>query len=152
MPTTIFSHHRSNGCSWGEVTGGTANPGQFTYLWIPPALTVNIAIGGTASSSANCSTIPTTVTFAAGSTTALVNLNVIDDTLIEGTETAILTIRNRNELYVGSANNCHVNIADNGFLIITVAATDANAGEITGEAQQTRSKVYPIPARVATST
>ncbi|PNJ92559.1 hypothetical protein CEP14_14785, partial [Cylindrospermopsis raciborskii C04] len=41
---------------------------------------MNIAISGTASNGTDYSTIPTTVTFAAGSTTALVNLNVIDDT------------------------------------------------------------------------
>ncbi|MEE6161260.1 hypothetical protein U9R62_07875 [Cylindrospermopsis raciborskii DSH] len=53
---------------------------------------MNIAISGTAGNGANCSTIPTTVTFAAGSTTALVNLNVIDDCHPEGTETATLTV------------------------------------------------------------
>ncbi|WP_308411274.1 Calx-beta domain-containing protein, partial [Cylindrospermopsis raciborskii] len=89
-------------------------------------------ISGTASNGTDYSTIPTTVTFAAGSTTALVNLNVIDDTLIEGTETAILTIGTGTGYTVGSANSATVNIADNDFPVITVAATDANAGEITG--------------------
>ncbi|MEE6161252.1 Calx-beta domain-containing protein [Cylindrospermopsis raciborskii DSH] len=76
-----------------EVTGGTANPGQFTAITgihTTSALTVNIAISGTASNGIDYSTIPTTVTFAAGSTTLVVNLNVIDDTLAEKTpETGI---------------------------------------------------------------
>ncbi|MEE6161246.1 Calx-beta domain-containing protein [Cylindrospermopsis raciborskii DSH] len=67
-----------------------------------------------------------------GSTTALVNLNVIDDTLIEGTETAILTIGIGTGYTVGSANSATVNIADNDFPVITVAATDADAAEVTG--------------------
>ncbi|MEE6161263.1 hypothetical protein U9R62_07890 [Cylindrospermopsis raciborskii DSH] len=44
----------------------------------------------------------------------MVNLNVIDDTLIEGTETAILTIGIGTGYTVGSANSA-VNIADNDF-------------------------------------
>ncbi|MEE6161258.1 hypothetical protein U9R62_07865 [Cylindrospermopsis raciborskii DSH] len=84
-----------------EVTGGTANPGQFTLTRTGhhQRPDVNIAIGGTASLCANYSTIPTTVTFAAGSTTALVNLNVIDDTLIERYRNCNSDHRNRNELY-----------------------------------------------------
>ncbi|PNJ98959.1 hypothetical protein CEP14_02910, partial [Cylindrospermopsis raciborskii C04] len=45
----------------GEITGGTANPGQFTLTRTGPttsALTVNIAISGTASNGTDYSTIP----------------------------------------------------------------------------------------------
>jgi Ca2+-binding RTX toxin-like protein len=49
-------------------------------------------MSGTATNGTDYTAIPTTVTFAAGSATALVNLTVIDDTLVEGPETATLTV------------------------------------------------------------
>ncbi len=77
------------------ATGVTPNPGAFTLTRTGPttsALTVNIQMSGTATNGTDYSNIATTATFAAGSATAVVNLNVIDDTLIEGTETATLTV------------------------------------------------------------
>ncbi len=70
-------------------------------LWFVPAavglvmvlLTVNVAMSGTATNGTDYTAIPTTVTFAAGSATALVNLTVVDDTLVEGTESATLTVQ-----------------------------------------------------------
>ncbi|PNJ93931.1 hypothetical protein CEP13_11520, partial [Cylindrospermopsis raciborskii C03] len=133
-----------------EVTGGTANPGQFTLTRTGPttsALTVNIAISGTASNGTDYSTIPTTVTFAAGSTTALVNLNVIDDTLPEGTETATLTVIAGSSYIVGGlgtndaiasqgngvASSATVSIADNDTSsTITLNATDTGWYDSTG--------------------
>ncbi|AKV67092.1 Alkaline phosphatase [Microcystis panniformis FACHB-1757] len=75
--------------------GEPANNGQYTLTRTgstASALTVNIAMSGTATNGKDYTTIPTTVTFLAGSPTAVVNLNVIDDTLPEGTETATLTV------------------------------------------------------------
>ncbi|MDB9440670.1 S8 family serine peptidase, partial [Sphaerospermopsis kisseleviana CS-549] len=75
--------------------GEPANPGQYTLTrtgLTTSSLTVNVALTGTATNGTDYTTIPTTVTFAAGSSTALVNLNVTDDTLVEGAETAILTV------------------------------------------------------------
>ncbi|MFM6345815.1 MAG: Calx-beta domain-containing protein, partial [Dolichospermum sp.] len=77
------------------VAGEPANNGQYTLTRTgstASTLTVNIAMSGTATNGADYTTIPTTVTFLAGSATAEVNLNVIDDTLPEGTETATLTV------------------------------------------------------------
>ena len=68
-------------------------------------------------------TLPvSTVTFAAGSSTALVNLNVIDDTLVEGTETAILTVTSGTGYTVGTVASATVNIADNDFPSINLSA------------------------------
>ena len=77
------------------LLGTTPNPGQYTLTRIGPttsSLTVNVALSGTATNGTDYTSIPTTVTFAAGSSTAVVNLSVTDDTLVEGTETAILTV------------------------------------------------------------
>jgi subtilisin family serine protease len=114
------------------LAGATTNPGSYTLTRTgstASALTVNVAMSGTASNGTDYTTIPTTVTFAAGSATAVVPLNVIDDTLVEGTETAILTIGTGTGYSVGSTPSATVNIADNDLPVITVAATDASAGE-----------------------
>ena len=119
--------------SAGEtLAGATTNPGSYTLTRTgstASALTVNVALSGTATNGTDYTTIPTTVTFAAGSATAVVPLNVIDDTLVEGTETAILTIGTGTGYSVGSTPSATVNIADNDLPVITVAATDASAAE-----------------------
>ncbi|REJ42068.1 MAG: peptidase [Microcystis flos-aquae TF09] len=98
------------------VAGEPANNGQYTLTRTgstASALTVNIAMNGTATNGADYTTILTPVNFAAGSATAVVNLNVIDDTLVEGTETAILTVLAGTGYTVGAAASATVNIADN---------------------------------------
>jgi subtilisin family serine protease/Ca2+-binding RTX toxin-like protein len=116
--------------------GTPANPGQFTLTrsgGSAAALTVNVALTGTATNGTDYTTIPTTVTFAVGSATALVDLAVIDDTLSEPLETAILTITPGSGYTVGSGASATVSITDNDPPIITVVATDPSAAEtITG--------------------
>jgi subtilisin-like proprotein convertase family protein/Ca2+-binding RTX toxin-like protein len=122
------------------VAGEPANNGQYTLTRTgstASALTVNIAMNGTATNGADYTAIPTTVTFLAGSATAVVNLNVIDDTLVEGTETAILNVAAGAGYTVGAAASATVNIADNDLPAITVAATDAVAGEPANNGQYT---------------
>ncbi|CCI12466.1 Similar to tr/Q12JK6/Q12JK6_SHEDO Peptidase S8 and S53 [Microcystis aeruginosa PCC 9806] len=128
------------------VAGEPANNGQYTLTRTgdtASALTVNIAINGTATNGADYTSIPTTVTFLAGSATAVVNLNVIDDTLVEGTETAILNVAAGAGYTVGAAASATVNIADNDLPAITVAATDAVAGEPANNGQYTLTRTGP---------
>ncbi|WP_061433280.1 S8 family serine peptidase, partial [Microcystis aeruginosa] len=90
------------------VAGEPANNGQYTLTRTgstTSALTVNIAMSGTATNGADYTAIPTTVTFAAGSSTAGVDLNVIDDTIVEGTETATLTVLAGSGYTPGSLGN-----------------------------------------------
>jgi subtilisin family serine protease/Ca2+-binding RTX toxin-like protein len=114
------------------LLGTTPNPGQYTLTrtgLTTSSLTVNVALSGTATNGTDYTTIPTTVTFAAGSSTALVNLNVIDDTLVEGAETATLTVTSGTGYTVGTSASAIVNIADNDPPQVSVVATDANAAE-----------------------
>jgi Calx-beta domain/RTX calcium-binding nonapeptide repeat (4 copies) len=117
------------------ATGVTANPGVFTLTRTGSttnALTVNYTNAGTATNGTDYNNLPGTVTFAAGSSTATVTVNPIDDTIIEGTETAILNLATGTGYTLGATTSGTVNIADNDFPplpVITVAATDANAGE-----------------------
>jgi Ca2+-binding RTX toxin-like protein len=116
------------------LLGTTPNPGQYTLTRTGPttsSLTVNVALSGTATNGTDYTTIPTTVTFAAGSSTALVNLNVIDDTLVEGTETATLTVTSGTGYTVGTSASAIVNIADNDLPIIDLSANQTVVEGIT---------------------
>jgi Ca2+-binding RTX toxin-like protein len=114
--------------------GVTPNSGQFTLTRTGPttsALTVNVLMSGTASNGTDYTNIPTTATFAVGSITAVVNLNVIDDTLMEGTETAILTIGTGTGYTVGTTPSATVNITDNDVALpsITLASNYSGVSE-----------------------
>lgn len=101
------------------------------------ALTVNFTLGGTATRTAdytvNAPPSGTTLTFAAGSATLVVPLVVVDDSLVEGTETAILTVASGTGYTVGSPSSATVNIADDdsasGLPTVSIAATNPNAAE-----------------------
>lgn len=135
LPVVTIS---ANDSAAGETPIGViANPGQFTLSRTgstAAALTINLAASGTASSGIDFTAIGPTVTFAAGSSTALVDLNVIDDLLVEGSETAILTVAAGagSGYTVGAASSATVNIADDDLPVITIVATDSNAAEVTG--------------------
>jgi Ca2+-binding RTX toxin-like protein len=70
-------------------------------------------MGGTATNGTDYTTIPATVTFAAGSATAAVTLTPVDDLGVEGNETAILTLLSGSGYTLGSATSATVTLADN---------------------------------------
>jgi hypothetical protein len=104
-----------------EVNAGqTANPGRFTLTRtgnLSQALTVNYSLGGTAAKgndyTLNYNNSIGVLTFAAGSATAIVTINVVNDRAVEGNETVILTLANSSNYTVGTANRATVTIADN---------------------------------------
>ncbi|MFM6122779.1 MAG: beta strand repeat-containing protein [Sphaerospermopsis kisseleviana] len=114
------------------ATGVTANPGVFTLTRTGTptnALTVNYTLSGTATNGTDYSSLTGSVTFAAGSSTATVTINPIYDSLIEGTETAILTVVTGTDYTPGIASSATVNIAPPSTYYLTTAAswTDAQA-------------------------
>ncbi|MCO5797318.1 MAG: S8 family serine peptidase [Dolichospermum sp. LBC05a] len=120
------------------LLGTTPNPGQYTLTRTgstTSSLTVNVGLTGTATNGTDYTTIPNTVTFAAGSSTALVNLNVTDDTLVEAAETAILTVTSGTGYTVGTAASATVNITDNDLpvnpIIIDLSANQTVVEGIT---------------------
>ncbi|MEA5579512.1 Calx-beta domain-containing protein, partial [Anabaena sp. UHCC 0451] len=77
------------------VTGQAANPGRFTLTRtgdLSSSPTVNYTVAGTAINGTDYNTLSKTVTFAAGSATALINVNVKDDAVYEGNETVIVNL------------------------------------------------------------
>ena len=93
------------------------NAGQFTLTRAgvtASALIVPYTLTGTATNGSDYN-IPLSATFAAGSTTAVVNLNVIDDNIFEGAtpETVIVNLTAGTNYTLGTNPTATINIADN---------------------------------------
>ena len=86
------------------------------------ALTVNYTIGGTATNGTDYTSLPGSAVIAAGAPFATINLVPLADTLIEGSETAILTLSSSAAYTVGSPASGTVIIGD------VVSATHAALG------------------------
>jgi hypothetical protein len=93
------------------------------------ALTVSYAVGGIATPGSDYSALGTSVTFAAGSATAVKMVAVIDDLEVEAPETVEVTVVAGTGYVVGSPTAATVTIADNDLPAVSVVATDAAAGE-----------------------
>ena len=94
--------------------------------------TVGTATGGSDYSLKNGSTALTnSVVIAAGQSYVDVTLDVIDDTVVEGTETAIMNLSANSTYSLGATTSGTINITDNDVAlpIVTIAATNASAGE-----------------------
>jgi hypothetical protein len=92
-------------------------------------LLVNCSISGTATPIVDYTLSPSCpVTIAAGSASATVTVTPLDDTLIEGSETVILTIMD-SPLYAVGNRTAIVTILDNDYPAVSVTATDPNAAE-----------------------
>ena len=117
------------------------DPGTFVLTRSNPvgALTVNYSLTGTAlyGAGADYTTSPaaSSVTFAAGSPTAVVAVNPVNDATIEGDETAVLTLTpfgffgTPYTLASSPDNSATVTIHDDDGPAISVAATDPDAYE-----------------------
>ena len=114
------------------ATGVTPNPGIFTLTRtgdVSQAITVNYTLSGTATNGTDYSSLPGTVSFAAGSSNTTVTVTPIDDNIFEGTETAILTLTTGTDYNLDVANSATVNIADNDLPSISLAVSPASVAE-----------------------
>jgi Bacterial Ig domain/Bacterial cadherin-like domain len=87
------------------------------------AQTVDAKLTGTASAADFTTTIPTQITIPDGNSTGQVTITVNDDFLVEGTETATLTISNPSTGIALGTTNQSVTITDNDTAGITVTPT-----------------------------
>ena len=100
--------------SANAAEGGAA--GQFTVTRTgstAAALTVNYAIGGTATNGADYQTLSGSVLIAAGLASASIDVIPVDDNIVEGSETVILTINPTAAYSLGASSSATVTIADN---------------------------------------
>jgi hypothetical protein len=97
------------------------------------ALTINYTVSGTATNGTDYVALTGTATIAAGNSTTAVTVTPIDDDLVEGTETVIVTIDASADYTIGTANQATAFIIDNDeetvLPEVTVIATDDSAHE-----------------------
>jgi hypothetical protein len=93
------------------------------------AITVNLAITGTATNGTDYTTIPATVAMPIGAASVPITVAPIDDTLVEGNETVVMTITSGSGYTIGSPTAATVTIADNDLPTVAIAATSPHAAE-----------------------
>ncbi|MFM6652434.1 MAG: beta strand repeat-containing protein, partial [Dolichospermum sp.] len=116
-PTSVTEDGTSNLIYTFSRTGSTAN-----------TLLVNYTIGGTATNGIDYSTIGTSVTFAAGSSTATVTVDPSTDTTPEDHETVSLTLAAGTGYNIGTTTAVTGTILDNDT-IVTLAVAPASVTE-----------------------
>ena len=77
------------------------------------SLNVFYSVGGTAANGTDYTALPGSVTIPAGMSSATITVSVIDDTLVEGPETVIVTLIATADYLVGTPNTDTVSLADN---------------------------------------
>jgi Ca2+-binding RTX toxin-like protein len=94
------------------------------------SLTVNYSISGTATNGTDYTSIPTSVTFAAGSSTATVTVDPTADTTVESDETVALTLTSGTGYTVGTTTAVAGTITNDDFPSITLAVSPS-PGSVT---------------------
>jgi len=136
LPTVTVSAPTTNASESGPTsraftitrTGSTA-----------AALAVYFTIGGNATNGSDYGTINSPVTIPAGSASATVNLNPLDDASVESTETVLLTLVSQSAYTIGAASDATIRIDDN----------DATAGNTITWTNKASSPISRSEAMVA---
>ncbi len=93
-------------------------------------LTVYYGISGTAANGSDYASLYGSVTIAANQASASITATPVDDALVEGNETVILTVGAGAGYTIGSPASATATIADNDSLpIVTIDSSDSNAAE-----------------------
>ncbi|NKI30595.1 Calx-beta domain-containing protein [Croceivirga thetidis] len=96
------------------------------------AITVNYTVSGTATATSDYTALSGTVSIANGADDATITVTPVDDALVEGNETVIVTLAaaGGGEYTIGGSNSDTVTIADDDTIpVATIAATDGAASE-----------------------
>ncbi|NCQ76618.1 MAG: hypothetical protein GPI98_24790, partial [Microcystis aeruginosa W13-13] len=119
-PTSVTEDGTTNLIYTFTRSGVTTNP-----------LTVNYTVGGTATNGTDYTSIPTSVTFAAGSSTATVTVDPTPDTTVESNETVALTLATGTGYTVGTttAVTGTINNDDVTLPSITLAVSPSSVTE-----------------------
>lgn len=112
---------------------GASNTGKFRISWDGPTTAsqiVKYAMSGTATSGKDYIALPLTATIPVGSSSVDIELTPLDDTLLEGSETIILTPA-ANAAYKIDASNksATITIADDELPMVKIIASDPKATE-----------------------
>jgi Calx-beta domain/Domain of unknown function DUF11 len=132
---TVTIANTTNGNETGPVNGVMTVTMSATR---PTAVTLSYTVTGTATSGTDFTALSGTATIASGATTATISIPVIDDLIVEGNETVIVTLTavTSGAASLGvPANLVATNtIADNDSATVTIANTTngAEAGPVNG--------------------
>jgi hypothetical protein len=112
-------------------TGPNSGAFQFTRSGPTTApLTINFGVGGSATNGVDYTpSLTGSVTIPAGSASASVAVNPVDDNGFEGPETVVVTIAANAAYVIVAPTSATVTIADNDRPTVTVSATDSAAAE-----------------------
>jgi hypothetical protein len=92
------------------------DPGVFTFTRrggnLATSLSFNFTRGGTATNVSDYASIPTSLSFPGRQAAATVTVSPVDDTLVEGPETVVLTVIASGSVVVGPSPTATVTIAD----------------------------------------
>jgi Calx-beta domain/Domain of unknown function DUF11 len=138
----------------GSETGPTAGVMTVTQSAVSATNTVlAYSVSGTATSGSDFTALSGTVTIPAGSTTANINIPVINDVVVEGNETVILTLTSVTSglATLGTPLSATNTIADNDAPLVTIAnTTNGNeAGPVNGVMTVTKSASSAAPVVVS---
>ena len=117
-----------------SATEAGLTTGRFTFSRsgsTATVLTVNFSVGGTATAGSDYTALVTSVTFAAGASTAIKTVTPLQDTLVEANETILLTLAAGSGYSVGSPASATVILTSDDAVppSVTVTASDASATE-----------------------
>jgi hypothetical protein len=140
-PLPAISVYATDPSASETLAGAPSDPGAFTFVRSGPLtsalmVNLNLAMTGTATNGVDYNTIGNfQLTFAAGSSTSTANLlSVIDDFLVEGSETATLNVLGGLGYSVGANSSATVTITDDDFdpFSAVVDASDSGWYDSTG--------------------
>ena len=119
----------------GYTEEGGGVPAEFTVSRTgvtTSSLNVNFSVSGTATSGGDFTSVGTSVTIPAGSSSAPVNITMLQDTLVESMETVTLTVSANAAVYVidTSAQTGTVSLFDDDTNVVTLSVTDGTSQEI----------------------
>lgn len=108
-------------------------PGQFKLTRSGPlteTLTVNLQVGGTATSGVDYQALPNVVVFPAGAANVFLDVIPIADSINEATETVTLTVTSGSGYIPCSPSAATINIIEVSAVVVTVIASDPFVSEL----------------------
>jgi Calx-beta domain/PKD domain len=136
----------------GSVAESEGTAQVAVSLSAAPASTVTLGYAvtaGTAQDGTDFTMATGTVTFTAGQTVAWVPVNVLNDALIEGSETVSVTLSGPVGIQLGSLVSHTLTIRDDDNPVVTLTSADNSASESGDTASLTFSRTGPVTAALS---
>ncbi|WP_161604257.1 Calx-beta domain-containing protein [Roseiconus nitratireducens] len=142
LTVTINRDSVSEGAAPGTATATVTRGGDTSG-----ALTVNLV-----SSDTGAITVPSSVTIGAGQSSATIDLGVVDDSIVDGTQNAVITASASGF----QSGNDNIDVTDDDFAGVTIdpkgsPTTSESGGQSIYDVVLTSQPTHPVTMRIATS-